>query len=109
LFSLTGEDPKSSYSGFSDEDESVSTDANSSIATCISQINVHQYDHTSYMPSLSDQYQSLSSSSLSIDNSKSKIQRTPAKKSSSRRRGYNLALPPVAEHVNDDETGDELH
>ncbi|CAF1047212.1 unnamed protein product [Rotaria sp. Silwood1] len=104
------EDPKWSHSGISDEDESISADGNSSTSTCTSQVSVQQYDHTSSsIAALSDQHDLSLSPNLSIDSSKSKAQHLPTKRIISRRRTYNLALPPVAEHTNDEETGDESH
>ncbi|CAF0815988.1 unnamed protein product [Rotaria sordida] len=99
------DDSKWSHSGISDEDESISVDGNSSTSTCTSQISVQQYDNTlSSIAGLSDQHETFLSSNLSVDSSKSKTQRPPTKRSISRRRTYNIALPPVAEHINDEET-----
>ena len=41
--------------------------------------------------------------------SRPKRQVSAGKLSRSRRRPYNLALPPVVEQVNDEEAGDESH
>ena len=90
-----------------DEDEFHSGDSDSVISRC----NSRQY-HQSSTRSFSDaKFTSSSSSSNStIDDSKRQVPGGPIKRSPTRRRPYNLALPPVAEHVDDDndehETGD---
>jgi hypothetical protein len=85
----------------------MSADGNSSTSTCNSQVSAQDYDHTSSSSTLSDPYDLFSSLNLFLDNSKSKFQRSLPKRSISRRRGYSLALPPVAEHADDEERGDE--
>ncbi|CAF4328500.1 unnamed protein product [Rotaria sp. Silwood2] len=104
------EDSKWSHSGVSDEDESISADGNSSTSTCPSQASAQQYDHiSSTIAAVSDQYEMFLSPNSSVDSSKSKSQHSPTKRSILRRRTYNIALPPVAEHDNDEEAGDEFY
>ena len=103
-----GEDSKSNNDDLSEEDESVNIDGNSSTSTIDSQTNVQQDDHQSSSFIVSDQYDTSSSRPLLPDNSKSKSRHSSIKRSLPRRRGYNLALPPVAEHVDDEETGDDF-
>lgn len=57
----------------------------------------------------SDPYEISLSPTSSIENLKPKSPHIPIKRNISRRRTYNIALPPVAEHINDEETGDELN
>ena len=77
-----------------DEEESISTDGNSSISTCVSQLSVHSSDHSTV--------------DFSVDSSKLQIPRLPMKRTHSKRRPYNLVLEPVAEHLNDDkQTGND--
>lgn len=90
-----------------DEDEFHSGDSDSIISRC----NSRQY-HQSSTRSFSDAKFTSSSSSNSTndDNKRQAPPVGPIKRSPTRRRPYNLALPPVAEHVDDDndehETGD---
>jgi len=103
------EDSKSNPDGISDENESISTDGNSSTSTCNSQVSVPEHAYRLSLSSLSNQHDLFSSPSLFTDNSKSKIQRSLIKRTISRRPTYNLALTPVAEHLNDEEIGDEFN
>lgn len=89
LFFWIGDDPKSTHDVIFDEDESISADGNSSTSTCISQLT----------RSSSSNQQDLFS-----DNSNLKPQYLPIKRILPRRRTYNLALPPVTEYLDDDET-----
>jgi hypothetical protein len=51
----------------------------------------------------------LSFPNLFIDNSKSKTQYLKIKRNIPRRRTYNLALTPVAEYIDDEQTDDDLN
>ncbi len=105
----TGDDPKSNHDGISDDDESVSADGNSSTSTCNSQVSVQQDDRSSSLSPLSHEHDLFSSPSFFHDNSKTKTPRSSIKRNISRRWMYNLALPTVAEYLDDKETDDEFH
>ncbi|CAF1296901.1 unnamed protein product [Rotaria magnacalcarata] len=98
------EDSKWNNSVVSDEDESVSADGNSSTSTCTSQVSLPQYDVTSSANGLSDERDLSFSPNLFTGTSNSPMQRPPSKRSLSRRRTYNIALPTVTENVNAEET-----
>ncbi|CAF3666279.1 unnamed protein product [Rotaria socialis] len=98
------EDSKWNNSVVSDEDESISADGNSSTSTCTSQVSLSQYDVTSSANGLSDERDLSFSPNLSVGTSNSPLQRPPSKRSLSRRRTYNIALPTVTENVNAEET-----
>lgn len=77
-----------------DDDDDEYTDADSSIATCNSRLNSQRTP-----------FNALETTSAP---SPSKIGRSPVvKRNSIRRPAYNLALPPLVEHLYDEETGDD--
>lgn len=76
------------------DDDDDDADGDSSIATCNSRLS----------PQRTISNTSDSSSSLS----QTKILRLTTKRNSIRRVPYSLALPPLVEHLYDEETGDEL-
>ncbi|CAF0986211.1 unnamed protein product [Adineta steineri] len=96
------EDSKTSNDDVFDEDESTSSDGNSSTSTCDSQITVQQSRRKSTSSITYD-------TSLSNKSSKSKSQRLPSRRNISRRYPYTLALPPLLEHIHDEEIGDEFN
>ena len=89
--------PTGDYSKSSNGDASNDMSENSSTATCCSQTDGPLSDHDGLS----------SSTTFTSDKSLPKSQHSSAKPRTRRRRAYNIPLPPVVEHL-DEETGDDL-
>lgn len=107
FFSSIGDDSKWTSSNVSDEDDSISGDGNNSTSTCISQVSVPSYDSSLSSNVPSEGSDIAYPANFSAENFNTTSSRGTGKRSLTRRRTYNIGLPPVTENIGDEETGDE--